>query len=46
MPSFDGGDDFVRILGPAEGMRVCIGLGEEALDGGLEFRDGAEDATF
>ena len=46
MPSFDGGDDFVWVLGPAEGSWICVGFGEEALDGGLEFDDGSEDATF
>jgi hypothetical protein len=44
VPSSDGGDDFVGVCGPCEGLRVGVGLGEEAVDGGLEVDDGAEDA--
>ena len=46
VPSFDGGDDFVGILGPSEGPRVCVGFGKKALDGGLKFHDGVEDAAL
>jgi hypothetical protein len=46
VPSFDGGDDLGGILCPAEWPRVCVGLGEEPLDGGLEFHDGAEHAPL
>ena len=46
MPSSDGGDDFVGVCGPCEGLRYGFGLGEEAVDGGLEVDDGAEDAAF
>ena len=46
MPAFDGGDDFVGIGGPSEGFWVGIGLGDEAIDGGLQIDDGAEDATL
>jgi hypothetical protein len=46
VPSSDGGDDFVRVLGPSEGSWISVGFGEEALDGGLQFNDGSEDATF
>ncbi len=46
VPSSDGGDDFVRILGPAEGAGVLVDLCEEAIDGGLQRDDGVEDAAF
>ena len=46
MPSSDGGDDFVRVCGPCEGLRFGVGLGEEAVDGGLGVDDGAEEAAF
>ncbi len=46
MPAFDGGDDFVWICGPGEGFWVIVGLVEEAVEGGLEVDDGAEDAAF
>ena len=46
VPSFDGGDDFIRVLGPSKGSRVGVGLGEEAIDGGLQLDDGSEHAAF
>jgi len=46
VPSLDGGDDFVGVGGPCEGLRVGVGLGDEAVDGGLEIDDGAEDAAL
>ena len=46
MPSPDGGDDFVRVLGPGKGLWVCIGMIEETVDGVFEFLQGAEDAAF
>ena len=46
MPSFDGGDDFVWIGGPGEGLWVVVGLVEEAVDDDLEVDNGAEDAAF
>ena len=45
VPSLDGGDDFVGVGGPCEGLRVGVGLGDEAVDGGLEIDDGVEDKT-
>jgi DNA invertase Pin-like site-specific DNA recombinase len=33
VPSLDGGDDFVGVLGPGKGLWVCIGVVEEAVDG-------------
>ncbi len=46
MPSFDGGNDAVCVGGPGEGPGVCIRLGDEAVDGGLQVNDGAEDAAL
>ena len=46
MPSPDGGDDFVWIGGPGEGLGHLVGLLDEAVDGGLEIDDGSEDAAF
>jgi hypothetical protein len=34
------------IGGPGEGLRIFIGLGEEAIDGGLEIDDALEDAAL
>ena len=39
VPAFDGGDDFVGIGGPGEWLWVVVGVGEEAIDGGLEVDD-------
>ena len=44
--SFDGGDDGVRVFGPAERSRIGVGLGEEAIDCGLQLDDGPEYAAF
>ena len=46
MPTLDSGDDFVGIGGPDEGLWVIVGFPQEAVDGGLEFDDRAEDAAF
>jgi hypothetical protein len=46
VPSFDGSDDGVWVSGPTEGPRIGIGLGEEAINGGLQLDDGAEYAAF
>ena len=46
MPSFDGGDDFVWVGGPCEGLGIVVGVVEEAVDGGSEFADGSKDAAF
>ena len=45
-PSIDGGDDFVGICGPDEGLGLMIGLRNESVDGGLELDEGAEDAAL
>ena len=46
VPTFDGGDDFVGIGGPHEGFGVIVGFLQEAVDGGLEIDNRAEDAAF
>jgi hypothetical protein len=46
VPAPDGSDDLVRIGGPGEGLWVIIGLGDEAVDSGLEFDDRAEHAAL
>lgn len=46
MPSVDGGNDLVRVLGPAKELRVLIGLFDEAVDGSLQGNDGVEHAPF
>jgi hypothetical protein len=46
VPSLDGGDDFVGVLGPDKGLWVCIGVVEEAVDGIFEFLEGAEHAAL
>ena len=46
MPSFDGGDDFVGVLGPGEGFGVGIDVVEKAVDGIFELLKGSEYAPF
>ena len=46
MPSFDGGNDFVWVRCPGEGLGIMVGFVEEAVDGGLGFTDGSKDAAF
>ena len=46
MPAPDGGDDFVGIGGPSEGLRLVVVFFEEAVDGGLEVDDRAEHTAF
>ena len=46
VPTIDGGDDFIWICGPDEGLGLVIGVGDEAADGGLEFDDRAKDAAL
>jgi hypothetical protein len=46
VPSFDGGDDFVWIFGPDEGLGIFVGFGNEAVDCSLRFDDGFEDAAL
>jgi hypothetical protein len=46
MPSSDGGDDLIGVLCPDEGLWVGVGVGDEAVDGVLEFLEGTEDAPL
>ena len=45
-PAIDGGDDFVGIGRPDEGLWLVVGLGEEAVDGGLEVDDRVKDTAL
>ena len=45
-PALDGGAYFIGVCSPDEGSGVVIGLGEEALDGGLEIDERVEHAAF
>jgi hypothetical protein len=46
VPASDGSDDFIGIGGPHEGLGVIVGFLQEAVDGGLEIDDRAEDPAF
>src|SRR5208337_3402787 len=46
MPTFDGGDDFVWVLGPSEGLWGLVMFGQVAIDGGLEVGNTCEDAAL
>jgi hypothetical protein len=46
MPTIDGGDDFVWIGGPDEGLWLLVVVGDEAIDGGPEIDDAFEDAAL
>ena len=45
MPASDGGDDFIRISGPDEGLSAFVVVGKEAVDGGLKVDERVEDAA-
>src|ERR1700757_2214671 len=45
-PAIDGGNDFVGIGRPDEGLWFIVRLGEEAVDGGLEVNDRVKDAAL
>lgn len=45
MPTLDGGDDFVGIRFPGGESGLLIMLLDEAVDGGLQVDDRAEDAV-
>jgi hypothetical protein len=45
-PALDGGEDGVGGFGPDEGLRLIVGFGDEAVDGGLKVDDRGEDAAF
>ena len=46
VPASDGGDEFIGIGGPHEGFGVIVGFLQEAVDGGLEIDNRAEDPAF
>ena len=46
VPASDGGDDFIRISGPDEGLWVGVLLGDKAVDGGLEINERVERAAL
>jgi hypothetical protein len=46
MPTIGGGDDFVWIGGPDEGLWLLVAVGDEAIDGGLEIDDAFEEAAL
>jgi hypothetical protein len=46
VPALDGSDDFVWIGGPGKGPGLLIVLFEDAVDRGLQVRDGAKDAAL
>src|SRR5258705_510553 len=46
MPTIGGGDDFVWIGGPDEGLWLLVVVGDEAIDGGLEIDDAFEDTAL
>ncbi len=46
MPSFDGCDDFVGVLGPGKGLWICVGVVEGVVDGVFEFLEGSEHAAL
>ena len=46
MPAPDGGDDFVGIGGPDEGLWAFVVFGKETVDGSLKCDQRKEDAAF
>jgi len=46
VPASDCGDDLVWILGAVKGLRIIVGLDEEAVDGLLQRDQGVEDAAL
>ena len=46
MPAFDGGENFVGVGGPCEGLRLTIMLLDETVDGCLKVGDRVEDAAL
>jgi hypothetical protein len=46
MPSLDGGDDFVGIGGPLEGLGMSVVVFDEPVDGFLELGHRSEDAAL
>ena len=46
MPAAHGGDDLIRVGGPEEGLGLPVGVGDEAVNGGLQVDDRGEHASF
>jgi hypothetical protein len=46
IPWFDGGDNFVWIDDPFDGLEISVVIVEEAIGRGLEVDDGLEDSVF
>ena len=46
LPAFDSSEDALWVSGPDEWFGIDIGLGDEAIDGGLEIKDGSEHAAL
>jgi hypothetical protein len=46
VPASDGADNFVRISGPSEGLRLGIVFDDEAINGGLQVDDREEDTAL
>ena len=46
VPASDGGDDFIWIGGPDEGLGSVVGFLEEAVDGSLQVDDRVEDPAL
>jgi hypothetical protein len=46
VPALDGCDNPIWVFGPDEGFVLFIVIRDEAVDGGLEIDDGAEDAAL
>ena len=46
VPAPDGGDNFIWIGGPDEGLWAFVVLGKEAVDGCLKVDERVEDAAF
>jgi hypothetical protein len=46
LPTFDSGEDPFWIGRPNEGFGVCVGIGDEAVDGELQVDDQLENAAL
>ena len=42
----DSGDDLFGVWGPGERFGIIVGLGDEAVDGGLEIDNASEDTAL
>ena len=46
LPAFDSSEDALWVGGPDEWFGIGVSLGDEAVDGGLEIKDGSEYASL